>query len=680
MNVISRSVARFTPRRLLLTLAALALPALAQAQTVSLALNPTSIPARGTTTLTVTLGNTTAAPITLQSAFRLALPPNTTVAGTPSSSCGSGVSAAVGSNALTMATGSNLEPGVCTINLPVTAPGSAQTSFHTFTVPVGALDTSAGPNTAAASVTLEVQASGTVPTVAGRAQAVATAQLTAAGFNVVITTQPSNEVFAGSAIGTNPAAGTSAQRGSTVTLLVSAGPGPSITDSPQINTAGLTRAGQAVAGGLQSTCVAIIEAFNTGTALDSAQQDLLNKCTAIASDSRSMTTADVQQVMNAISGRQANAQLTAPMLFSAGQIANIGQRLADLRNGSAARVSLARLDPGLSGAGQMAFETLKSMGRDWLHDGALGGSAGDDPGGLLDDRLGLFLSGSLNRADHDTTDVTQGFDFRDTSLTAGIDYRIGNSWILGLAAGYGTSRAHFDDDAGRVNSTHYSGALYASYFNDVFHLDVLGGYGQHTNNIGRNIRYASSSVSVGCDGVTCAAQTSGAADARAFNFSIASGLDYHREALAFGPTLEVEYKNVSVDGYTETSDTGLALTYGGISGDSLLAKAGVYASYAWKTRWAVILPQVRARYLHEFRNDAKAQMVNFTADTLAGAATRSFAIFTDEPDRGYIDWKASLLFQFAHGFAAFVDYGGVAGHDNARWNELNVGLRLQTGR
>ncbi|MEX0665542.1 MAG: Stk1 family PASTA domain-containing Ser/Thr kinase [Acidimicrobiia bacterium] len=63
-----------------------------------------------------------------------------------------------------------------------------------------------------------------IPPVAGMDQATAQNTLTTAGFSVTVTAQPHDTIPAGTAIATNPPAGTKADKGSAVTLLVSLGP------------------------------------------------------------------------------------------------------------------------------------------------------------------------------------------------------------------------------------------------------------------------------------------------------------------------------------------------------------------------------------------------------------------------------------------------------------------------
>jgi outer membrane lipase/esterase len=384
----------------------------------------------------------------------------------------------------------------------------------------------------------------------------------------------------------------------------------------------------------------------------------------------------LQSALNAISGRQATATARVPMQFAAGQISNIGDRLASLRSG-AQGFSFAGLDLGAPGASQAALEPLLGIFRGLLGGGALGGGAGDEPGGLLSDRLGIYVTGTLRRGSESSTDAEEGFNFRNTGVTVGADYRFGTSYVMGLAGGFGRTTTGFDDEGSRLDAKHTSASLYGSYFKDHFHIDWMASEGHNAYGLTRELDYDSTSVSVGCNGVTCSTETTGSTTARQFTLSSSAGGDFNLGAFAFGPTLEVEYKQVAVNGFGEGGPSGLDLTFGGITTTSLLSKAGAYLSYAIKTPWVVILPQARVRYMHEFLNDQRTQSVGFAADTLPDAADRAFLIYTDEPDRDYIEWRASVSFQFPHGIAGFVDYGGTAGLQNISVHEFNIGLRLE---
>jgi uncharacterized protein YhjY with autotransporter beta-barrel domain len=124
----------------------------------------------------------------------------------------------------------------------------------------------------------------------------------------------------------------------------------------------------------------------------------------------------------------------------------------------------------------------------------------------------------------------------------------------------------------------------------------------------------------------------------------------------------------------------MALAFAKQTGESLLLKAGGHLSYAINTRFAVLLPDARAHYIHEFKDDQRAVSVHFVDDPSAGSSNEpvsNFVIFTDRPTRSYFDWAAGVSAQFAFGVSAFLDYNSVAGESNIQTHEFAFGVRLQ---
>ena len=127
----------------------------AVAPTVTKAFSPASITAGGVSTLTITVSNPNAATIALTAAFTDTLPSGVLVAATPNlaTTCGGAVTAPSGGSTVTLATGSTIPAGSCTIAVNVTA--AAAGSFVN-TIPAGGLQTSGGPNVAPATTPLAV--------------------------------------------------------------------------------------------------------------------------------------------------------------------------------------------------------------------------------------------------------------------------------------------------------------------------------------------------------------------------------------------------------------------------------------------------------------------------------------------------------------------------------------------
>jgi len=118
---------------------------------------PATIIAGAASTLTLTLGNPNAAPVTLTAALTDTLPAGMVVRPplVQGGSCPGAVTAVAGGNTVTYASGASIPAGGCTITVQVTANASGS---YVNTIPAGALAIAGGSNLAPASATLSVPA------------------------------------------------------------------------------------------------------------------------------------------------------------------------------------------------------------------------------------------------------------------------------------------------------------------------------------------------------------------------------------------------------------------------------------------------------------------------------------------------------------------------------------------
>lgn len=128
---------------------------------VNKSFSPASIDINGTSTLTITLGNPNATPLTLASAMTDTLPTNVLVAAAPNvaGTCSVGsVTAVAGSNTVVFAQNATIPPAGCTITVNVT---SSVAGSYTNTIPAGGLSTvEAGGNPVPANAGLTVRTPG----------------------------------------------------------------------------------------------------------------------------------------------------------------------------------------------------------------------------------------------------------------------------------------------------------------------------------------------------------------------------------------------------------------------------------------------------------------------------------------------------------------------------------------
>lgn len=160
------------------------------APTVSKSFNPTTISAGGTSTLTITLSNTSTTLTDTITSLTDNLPSGMLIAATPNASntCGSTVTASAGGSTVTltggtipMATLSPAAAGSCTVSVDVTA---ASAGSLVNTVAAGGLVTNNGNNAAPASATLTVTSlvATSVPTLSEWAMIMLVALLAMTGF------------------------------------------------------------------------------------------------------------------------------------------------------------------------------------------------------------------------------------------------------------------------------------------------------------------------------------------------------------------------------------------------------------------------------------------------------------------------------------------------------------------
>jgi outer membrane lipase/esterase len=687
--------------RLWLGILMLGIPVLASAQSVpptvsQITFTPATIRTGTTSRLTITLGNANAGAATLTQALTDTLPAGLTIANPTAlgGSCTAGaLAAAAGGRAVSYSTGAAIPAGGCTIQVNVTGTSATRNTYYTDTIPAGALQTNLGNSPAGATSTLTVQAAAVVPNVVGLSQSAAAGALQAAGLTLGAVTKapgpaniPYNSVFSQA-----PAAGAAAAAGTAVTVQISTGAGLATNPNRPLTSVQnfVAPYQQSEAAALERVCAALGSA--DPATLSVAQRNLYANCTAIiGTHGGGVDAAGLKETLDAISGKQSTAQQRIGVQFAGAQFTNIGARLAQLRQGVTG-ANFAGLDLGLpagNGLEQLtaALEDATGYKSSAGQSTSTGGGAGGDPDSIsATTRLGFFINGSLRRGDQDTTTYETPFDFRSTSVTAGLDYRFTDHLIFGLAIGHSNASTDFTDGSGRLDSRSNLASLYGTFYNGAFYADVIGTFGHISYDAARTTSFSidasTPDMPTNCTAGECSVDTSGSTGARQLAFSGDVGYSFNQGAFTWGPDIAIDYTHIKVNGFTENDpdQSGMALAFGEDTGESLLAKAGGHLSYAIKTPFAVILPEARAHYIHEFKNDQRELSVHFSADPDAGTPAgpvSNFVVFTDPPDRSYFDWAAGVSAQFAFGISAFIDYNAVTSTDQ-RMHEFAFGVRIE---
>ena len=305
---------------------------------------------------------------------------------------------------------------------------------------------------------------------------------------------------------------------------------------------------------------------------------------------------------------------------------------------------------------------------------AQGGAASADAGGLLaSDRLGLFINGSLGRIDKDRTQNEEGFKSDSGGLTAGVDYRLSETLILGGAFGWGQTNTDIDASGGSLDTDSYSLSLYGTWYQgESLFIDGIISYGWSDYDQKRNIRYS-------IPGTVNVDQTASAKfDGNQWNLALNAGYDFSRGALTFGPRLGFKYISADVDSYSERMSrptevgSGWASRISSQDYESFTSALGGQLSYALSQDWGVLVPQLQLDWVHEYKDDI--QVVN--GSYIQDPTNTQYSISGDAPDSDYFNLQLGLSAQFARGQSAFIYYQKVLDYKDIDGYSIGAGIRL----
>ena len=320
------------------------------------------------------------------------------------------------------------------------------------------------------------------------------------------------------------------------------------------------------------------------------------------------------------------------------QSTNIQRRLEDIRSEAG------------NGAGGSALGGISS--------GANGpvGNRGKQIAPAPDERWGVFFTGSGEFTRVGSTSNAAGFNLESGGVTAGVDYRFTDHFAAGISLGYMNTTASLanggkvDVDGGRVGA-------YATYFDGGLHLDAAVSGGPNSYSTRRST-----------PNNTVAA---GSPDGSEVNVLFAAGYDWKFGALTIGPTASFQYTNVELDGFTETG--GFApLNIIRKNAESTRSALGVRATFDAKVGRAILRPEVRASWQHEYGDSTYSLTSTFA--TLGG---NPFTVSGPTVGRDSLLVGGGLSVLWNERLSTYVYYDGELLRQNYSSHNISAGIRYR---
>jgi outer membrane autotransporter protein len=396
---------------------------------------------------------------------------------------------------------------------------------------------------------------------------------------------------------------------------------------------------------------------------------ILRTCNGIndpATSPKQVTTA-----LDAINPEELTVAATTALRVTSMQNGNLMQRLDALRSG-ASGIDLAGLNLQIGSqrvAGAALTEIYKTTAEAVTGKPVGGGASADDWS-----PWGLFANGNVKVGQQDQTDNAAGFEYNSIGVTAGVDYRFAQNFVLGVGLGYTSVSSDYDHAAGNLDIDAWSASLFGTYFiKDSFYLDGMLTYGSNAYRTTRNIRYTDSLGTID-------AKANGDTDGLQLSGGLSGGFDFNHGPWTFGPHFGADYTDAGADSFKETGAGGYDMAVGDQHAQSFQLNGGLHLSFVHNTKWGVLIPHVRVDYVHELQDSAEVVAVRLANDPFATDPldpSPHVHLQGDRPDSDYVVWSVGASAQFINGVSGFVNYRSFAGFDDFTMNEFTFGVRME---
>jgi outer membrane autotransporter protein len=250
-----------------------------------------------------------------------------------------------------------------------------------------------------------------------------------------------------------------------------------------------------------------------------------------------------------------------------------------------------------------------------------------------------------------------GFDADTYGAVLGMDFRLSPQFLLGVAGSYIDSEMDFDDgDSGDIRR--WSIGAYASAQFDALYLDGSVTYGKDRYKVDRTIIVGGAGDPTYSGTDSLSSRYKGdvwiAHAETGFNWDLG-------ETAKLQPFAGLNYTSVDHDGFTETGGGDLALVSTDGTGKSLQSRLGARLSGQWGSGDTVWIPELRAEWRHEFKDNPAWIQSSFT-----GLPGQPFTTVGSDVGDDIAVVGAGITAQFQGGWGLYFDYEGqfASGYDS----------------
>jgi uncharacterized protein with beta-barrel porin domain len=418
----------------------------------------------------------------------------------------------------------------------------------------------------------------------------------------------------------------------------------------------LTTDQAAVAVALDNACAEL----DSGGTSTPEEQDLLDQCEALAGASDNAVAEAIDEMLPDVAQTQTQTGQEA----ADAQFTNLNVRMSNLRAGvtGASFNGITLTTPtGTISLGALASALMQN-------EDAAAPKAADS--GFS--RWGFFASGNIGRGSTDAIANAPEYDFDIKGLTAGVDYRVSDTLVVGGALGYTRQSSTLAGDQGSLKMDGWSVSGYASWYHaKEWYIDTVLNLANNDYRHRRRVEYV-------LPGETVDQVARADSDGTDINGSVTICRDFHHAEWNFGIYGRAQAGHQSFDEYDEDLDaslsgSGLALHIEDRSVQSLSSILGGKATWVHSTDWGVVMPQFGLEWQKEYQGDPD----TFRAFLISDPTGTPILITGEALDDSYFRLNLGVSAVWTKGRSGFITYDRIFGRDGNEQETLTVGGRIE---
>ena len=278
-----------------------------------------------------------------------------------------------------------------------------------------------------------------------------------------------------------------------------------------------------------------------------------------------------------------------------------------------------------------------------------------------------------------------------------------NWGVIGVSAGIDNYEADFVVNpvvnGGTVDVESTSGSLFAAFYRGNLYFDAIFSFGGLDSDTTRQAFYVPTPPNP-CAPAPCPTQDAtllGSTSGDFLSGGATIGYDANRGNWDITTTLSLSYRDITIDGYSETDPTGggLTLAFDKQTVESFKSIIGISISGAFSRSFGVLSPMFRAEYHHEFTDDRQSLVAKYSVEELlaaqdvpgsAGPGVFSldptvcfscFQIFSDPIDTDFGLVGVGLSAVFSRRVQLYGVFDFLVGSEHLTSTMFSVGLRGQ---